>query len=131
MPAALSTDLRRRVVAHFEKTNATRETLAQIFSIGPATAYRWVNQWKKTGSLEPLPTTLNRAPMKIPSEELSDLRIFVEEKPDRTLQQLCDDWFVRNAVRVDDATMHRALVRAGLSLKKRRYAPRKGTETTS
>ena len=81
-----------------------------------------------TGSIEPKTPKRYGCEPKIKDEQLGELRVVVAEKNDRTLQQLCDLWDERKHVLVDDATMYRALKRAGLSLKKKaaRRASAKG-----
>jgi transposase len=115
MPAPLSKDLRERVVAYQKETGVGRIILAAIFRIGSATAYRWV----KEAGLEPKPHKKRGPAPLIPDDKLEDLRVLVAEKSDRTLNELCAQWKERHSVLVDDVTMHRALARAGLSLKKK------------
>jgi transposase len=131
MPSALSTDLRSRVVQYSKDTGVGRILLSRIFGIGSATAYRWVKQEEATGSVEPkVPARLGREP-KIKDDELDELRAIVAEKNDRTLQQLCDLWDERKHVKVDDATMCRALKRARLPLKKKPASRRNASGPTS
>jgi len=119
MPAPLPVELRKRVVAYAEATGLGRILLGQIFGLGPATAYRWVDQFKRTGSLEPKTVSRRGPAPKIADSHLEELRTLVAEKPDRTLQELCACWLQKTGVDVDETTMHRALVRASISLKKK------------
>lgn len=131
MARPLSIDLRSRVVAHHKKSGDGRIILSRLFAVGSATAYRWVSKEATTGSVAPkIPSRKGPLP-KIGNDKLQDLCALVAEKCDRTLQQLCDLWHEKTGVLVDDATMHRALVRAGLSLKKKRFAPTSGRGQTS
>ena len=118
MPPPLPPELRERVVARHKATGEGRVLLGRLFIIGSATAYRWIALKEATGSLLPK-TGARRGPQpKIPDARLEDLRELVAEKTDRTLNELCAQWEAKSGVIVDDATMHRALVRAGISLKK-------------
>jgi transposase len=120
MPAPLPPELRERVVAHHKETGDGRVLLGRLFRVGSATAYRWITQEAETGTVTAkVPVRRGREP-KIPDARLEELRALVDEKSDRTLDELCTAWCARTGVLVDDATMHRALVRANLSLKKRR-----------
>ena len=131
MPAALTTDLRSRLVQHGKDTGYGRVLLGRIFGVGSATAYRWIKQEELTGSLDPKEPERRGPEPKIRDEDLADLCALVAEKNDRTLQQLCDVWHQRKLVLVDDATMCRALQRAKLPLKKRRANPRSASALTS
>lgn len=123
MPAPLSVDLRKRLIAYHQATNATREELGAIFGVGPSTAYRWVTEWR-AGKLEPGKAP-GAAPL-IPDEKLPALRALVDFRNDSTLQQLCDAWERIHGVRVSPPTMHHTLVdRLKITRKKRRSAPRK------
>lgn len=118
MPPPLPIELRERVVAHHKETGEGRVLLGRHFRVGSSTAYRWLVEEAKTGSLQPKTTRRGPQP-KIPDSCLAELRALIAEKVDRTLKELCVKWEARCGVLVDDATMHRALVRAGISLKKR------------
>lgn len=131
MPAPLPPELRERVVARHKETGEGRVLLARLFRIGSATAYRWIAQAEATGTVEPKQAARRGPAPKIPDTLLDELRALVAEKPDRTLNELCACWRERTSVSVDDATMHRALVRAKVSLKKRRNGSFIGRVPTS
>lgn len=122
MPRALSTDLRSRIVAYQERTGAGRTELARVFSIGPATAYRLVMRMRTTNSVEPT-QQVHESTHLIADDKLEALRTLVDEKSDRTLAELVEAWKVAHKVAVSAATLHRALVRAGISRKKSRSGP--------
>ena len=120
MPAPLPPQLRERVIAHHQDTGDGRVLLGRLFRIGSATAYRWIAQVKATGSSKAKAPARRGPEAKIPDTRLEELRVLVAEKSDRTLNELCAQWKAKSGVLVDDATMHRAIVRAGLSLKNKR-----------
>jgi transposase len=128
MPAPLSVDLRHRLVAYAKKHDASREELAEIFGVGPATAYRWVVEAKE-GKTEP-----GKAPGAEPlisEEQLHELKALVAEKPDATLQELCDAWERKTRVHVSVTTMHRTLdEKLNLTRKKRRRGQRNNSDRT-
>jgi transposase len=104
-------------------TGASRFELARIFSVGPATAYRLVTRARETNSVEP--TMQARPSTRLISDDALDaVRALVAEKSDRTLPQLVETWAAKRiGVVVRTSTMHRAIVRAGLSRKKSRSVP--------
>lgn len=55
MSAPLSTDLRRRVVAAYERGDGTQAALAERFDIAPRTLRYWLKQQQVTGRLDPQP----------------------------------------------------------------------------
>ena len=117
MPAPLSLDLRNRVLAHAEASGHGRVVLGRVFGIGSATAYRWLRV-ERADLFEP-PTPMPHGPApKIPDARLGDLKAVVAEKPDRTLAELCTCWAAKTGVVVKVSTMHRALERAAITLKK-------------
>jgi transposase len=117
MPRPLSDDLRKRVVAHQKETGVGRITLGKRFQIGSATAYRWVEE--AALGLGPKLQKKRGVPPKIPNEKLDALALLVAEKSDRTLQELCTEWKKQHDVDLNVATMHRALARAKITLKKK------------
>src|SRR5687767_12320146 len=91
MASALSVDLRRRIVAAYRRKEGTYLDLAERFGVGPASVSRLLRRFRETGIVEPAPHGGGQPP-KIPSERFSELREIVEDKPDRTIQQLCHAW---------------------------------------
>jgi transposase len=131
MSRILSQDLRERVVGYHKEHGVGRIILSRIFKIGSATAYRWISQEARTGSLAPKSPARRGPAAKISDSQLDELRAVVAEKPDRTHDELAAVWTERTGVSVSDNTIHRALVRANMSLKKRRFALQSETEPTS
>ena len=128
MPAPLSVDLRLRLVAYAKKHDASREELAEIFGVGPATAYRWVVEANE-GKTEPAKAP-GAEPL-ISDEQLPELRALVAEKPDATLQDLCDAWERKTGVHVSVTTMHRTLdEKLNLTRKKRQRGRRNNSVRT-
>ena len=60
MPKPLSDDLRERVVAAVEREGLSRHQAAARFGVAPSTAIKWVQRFRKSGSV---------APARIPPEE--------------------------------------------------------------
>lgn len=126
MSNAFSKDLRIRVIAHHKKTGHGRIRLARLFDIGSATAYRWVKEAATLGKVEAKTPIHSGSLPKIRDEDFDLLKQVVAEKPDRTLKELCAIWLERTNVLVRKSTMQTSLLRAGISLKKRRSAPMRG-----
>jgi len=114
---ALSKDIRERVVSARKAKEGSVRALAKRFAIGVASATRLFRLERETGSVEPRPHGGGAQP-KIPDSELPDFIALVEEKPDRTGEELRIEWERRKGVSVSRSVIVRALKRSKLTLKK-------------
>ena len=112
---AYSTDLRERVVAACDAGNATREQIADRFSVSVAWIRKLIRQRRETGSIAPRPRGGGRAPA-FDDEATRRLRDAVRADDDATLEELA------RAVGVSccPSAVHRALARLGITRKKSR-----------
>lgn len=118
MPEALSVDLRKRIVQAYERGGVTRDLVAEQFQVGRATVNRLITRFRKTGSLEPSPHAGGRTSIVTPKAEKALLKL-LEERADATLPELIDALRKKTGLIVSTSTMGRALVRLGLTRKKR------------
>lgn len=127
---ALSLDLRKRIVARYARGDITYVELAETFGVGEATVSRLLRIHREGRSLVP-----NRPgggfPPRIAPEQFPALVKLVAEKPDRTVAELCELWLLRRGGEISESSMKRALRRAGLTWKKKRFDPPSKTEPTS
>lgn len=117
---AYSLDLRERIVAAVEQGHSVR-SVAQRFAVSPATVSRYVHYKQQRDTLAPKKSPGSR--QRLDAATVAALVAQVAEKPDQTLSEL-HAWLTElypNA-RVSRATVHRALVRAGLTYKKRHWS---------
>lgn len=117
MTKFVSVDLRQRVVNAYLRGDGSYDELAARFEIGRASLNRWLRRFKETGSVEPNAHAGGREP-RVGDHELSALRAFVAEQPDRTVQEITLAWSRQKNVSIGRSSMLRALHRAGLSFKK-------------
>lgn len=122
MPVPLSADIRRRVVEAYEAGEGGHLRLSRRFSVSICSVRRWVARHKKEQTLLPKPHA-GGVPPKITNEELPELFELVREKSDRTVQELTDEWNTRKGTNFHRSSMIRALMRAGLTSKKRLSGP--------
>jgi transposase len=118
MPAPLSLDLRERIIEAWQEEGLSRFELAERFSVGAATAYRYVVRFEKSGSVAPLPN-VGQTDHLIDDLGLEVVRRLVAEGMDRTIAELRDYYQEETGLSVSPATMSRALARLGLTRKKR------------
>lgn len=130
MAKPFSTDLRERVVQAYERANDSMARIAALFDLGPATVNRWVQQYRKTGCLEPRPHGGGPAP-KVDEQGLSLLCALVAEQPDATRPEVAQLYEEERGVCLSAATVGRELRRVGLTRKKRPFTPPSETKPTS
>ena len=117
MAAPLSKDLRERIVNAYEQKEGGYKKLAKIFKVGVCSVRRFVALKKATNSISPKPHASGPQP-KITNAQTSLLKMIIAEKPDRTLPEITVEWNKRNGTNVHRSSVSRALLRAGITLKK-------------
>lgn len=116
--ATISTDLRERIVAAYDRGDGTRQQIANRYDVSLGLVKKLLQQRKRTGDIAPRHHFSGRKP-KITVQHQQHLRRLVREHPDMTLEEL------REAIRIQCTlpAIHYALRRMGLPLKKRRFVP--------
>lgn len=113
-----SVDLRERIVGYVEEGRSARAA-ARVFGVSASTAVRLAAAYRCHGSVAPKPQ--GRAAGT--AGKLAAHRDFLVERvtsePDITLQELADALREVRGVEVQLSSIHRALIRAGYSYKKR------------
>ena len=120
MPKPISEDLRSRAVAAYEAKKGTLKQIADRFGVAINSVSRWVIQKREHGHLSPKPYGTGSKPI-IPDEELEKVQDLVHKKPDRSTEEYCAEWNSKNDNKVSRATMGRAILRAGLTCKKKTF----------
>jgi len=127
MPAALSLDLRKRIVAAWQNEEGSWEQLAQRFGVGVATVDRLVARFRKTGSVEPTRQKYGADPI-LSDEDVGVVRRLLEAQPDITLPELVADFQEKRRIAVSVSTMGRVVRdRLGWTRKKRPSSRRSAT----
>ena len=123
---AYSQDLRERVVRACDEGRGTRPQIAELFDVSTAWIRRLLQRRRETGSFAALPHGGGSAP-KMDPDRCSRLLVLVAEQPDATLAKLRD----RLGAPVHLSTVARALVRLGLTVKKKSSGPPSKSVPTS
>jgi transposase len=116
-----STDLRQRIVDAYKKAEGSVRELAERFVVTPKTVQNYLNLERETGSVVPRPHGGGPVP-KLDDAGVQEVRVVVDEKNDRTLDEVAKELDARLKVHVGRTTVWRALDRLGLTRKKRRSA---------
>ena len=113
-----SLDLRERIVGYVQQGHSARAA-AGLFGVSASTAVRLAAAQRRDGSVAP--KAQGRAPGTTGklAAHMDFLLDRVKSEPDITLQELADALSEARGVEVQLSSIHRALIRAGYSYKKR------------
>jgi transposase len=115
----ISSDLRERIVAAYDRGDGTRQQVADRYDVSLGLVKKLLQQRRRTGDIEARHHFSGRKP-KITQQHQQRLRSLVRAHPDMTLEELRDALGVECTV----PAIHYVLSRMGLPLKKRRCVPR-------
>jgi transposase len=113
-----SDDLRERVVRACDEKRGTRKEVAELFNVSTAWIRRLLQRRRETGDFSARRRG-GGAPAKFTGKKLDQLKVWVGQQPDVTLQELLD----RSGVEASIMAVHRALERLGCQRKKSRCMP--------
>ena len=115
MPAPYGQDLRDRVLAAYDRGKKTRE-ISDTFGVSPA----WARRVKQVRRQEQRTTRLAMGGARVVKIDLDELRQLVDQQPDATIPELHERL---GKTRCSESAVGAALLRLGLSFKKRRSMP--------
>ena len=122
MPKPYSQDLRDRVIDAVERGKMSRRAAARRYEISESVAIKWLERVERDGSREPVGHGGHRASKLMPHRDF--LEAARSEKPDITLQTLCDRLLSERTVKADTSMMSRFFRRIGVTIKKRTLVAR-------
>jgi len=120
MPAPLSRDLRERIVASF-KDGRNYDEIAAFLRVGRATVSRVLRLHRETRDVAPREPARHGPVPLLEGAGLVALRAAVEERCDRTGDELADEVLERTGILVSKSTVLRALARLGYTRKKKSW----------
>ncbi len=123
MAAPYSQDLRDRILSAYDGGKQTQE-VAEMFAVSPAWARRVKQVRRESGRTSSLPMGGLRV-MKI---DLEQLRSLVQAQPDATISELHQRL---GTERCTESAVTMALIRLGLTFKKRQFMPQSRIAPTS
>ncbi len=122
---ALSLDLRKRIVAAYERGEGTYQEIADRFEVSFGMVKKLLRQQRRTGDLRARYHACGSKP-KILSHHRAQLRSLLVKKPDMTLQELRDALGLECPIQA----IHYVLANMGLTYKKRASTPANKTDRT-
>ena len=123
MPRPYQQDLRDRVLAAYDRGKRTKE-IADTLGVSPA----WARRVKQVRREQHRTTRLPMGGARTIKVDLEQLRQLVEQQPDATIPELHDR--LGGKGRCSESAVGMALLRLGLSFKKRRFMPPSRTGPT-
>ena len=128
MPKPYSQDLRHRVIEAVERGGMSCRAAARRYEISASVAIKWLGRYRRDGSREPIGHGGHRPSKLMPHRDF--LEAARRQKPDVTLQALCDRLLADHGVKADTSMMSRFFRRIGVTLKKRRSLRASGIART-
>ena len=120
MTKPLSIDLRERLISAVEG-GMSRRSAAQRFGIAASTAIKWVDQWRRTGSIRPQPQGGDKRSHRIEAHA-EEILALVDETPDITLAEIAEWLNEAHGLKVAQSTVWGLLNRRGMTFKKTAHA---------
>lgn len=117
MPAPLSIDLHQRVPAAYQAKEGAMRHLSERFKVSLSFVRDLTRHYRQTGTVAPKPHG-GGAIAKLGMAQLPIVRALVEAQPDALLEELCERFAEKTGITVRISTMHRAVQRLKLSVKK-------------
>jgi transposase len=130
MGAALSEDLRWRIIQAWQKRKLTTKELATQFDVGTATITRLKKRFLKTKSVTRAPHG-GGMPRKITAKQEPLVEALVQAHPDWREDQYAEHLAKHNGIEASAVTVGRVIRRLGYSVKKRRSSRKSVTVQTS
>jgi transposase len=123
---AYSNDLRRKIVAAYERSHRSQREVAELFGVSPATVRNFVRRQRERGAPDQLPHA-GGAHALINDEARAQLRRLIASAPDSTLAEAREHLAREVGVSVGLSAVCRALAKLGLPRKKSRSTPPSAT----
>jgi transposase len=128
MSAALSADLRSRLIDAVLKEGMSRRAAAQRFGVSESAAIKWVQRVERTGSRQAKRVGGHRPEVLKPYHDF--LLAALARQPDTTLAALGRLLLSEHGVKTDTSVLSRYFRRHGITFKKRRWSRASKTART-
>jgi transposase len=130
MAAALSEDLRWRIIKVWKKKKLSAVELAEQFGVGEATVKRLKRTFRETSSVVPKPHG-GGMPRRIAKEQEPVVEALVQQHPDWSEDMYAEHLAEHHDIRASAVTVGRVIRRLGYSVKKSPSSRRSAIDPTS
>ena len=122
----ITLDLRKRILTCYDTGKETRASVAKRFCVSLGMVKKLIQQRRHVGDIAPLHWRAGRKPL-FTEEHKEQMQAAIRRQPDTTLAEF------RELLGLDCSlpSIHRVLVRMGMTYKKRRFGPASRTARTS
>lgn len=124
-----SMDLRRKVLAAYDRGEGSQRQLAKRFDLAPSTVQSWLRRRRQTGAA--LPKKPGAPSPKLDADGRERLREIIIAAPDATLGEWADRLEDETGLGLHPSTIWHHARRLGFTRKKRRPGPANSNATTS
>lgn len=121
MSEPISTDLRERIVAAFEKDGKSYNVIASELRVARSTVARVLKRQRVDGTVEPRPRG-GGFPPRLKAEDADSVRELVLSMPDASVQQLADRWTELTGRPASRSSFLRGLKKLGYTFKKKTFS---------
>jgi len=118
MAVAYSVDLRRRVVAAYNRGEGTQSEIAELFSVTARTVQNYIYLERATGDVLPKSGKRGRK-SGINSQGEESILSWIKERSELTLAELCNRYKARYKKTISRAAMSRVCQKLSLNRKKK------------
>ena len=122
----ITLDMRKRILTCYDTGKETRASVAKRFCVSLGMVKKLIQQRRHVGDIAPLHWRAGRKPLFTEGHK-EQMRAAIRRQPDTTLAEF------RDLLGLDCSlpSIHRVLVRMGMTYKKRRFGPASRTVRTS
>jgi transposase len=122
---AFSMDLRERIISAVESGQYSQAEVSEQYQVSLSFVEKLLHRWQATGDIIPKLYTPGRK--RVLAAYGTWIRAAVDEQPDITLAELCDQMEEEHGISVRSSMMWRELEQLELPLKKSRSTTARGT----
>lgn len=122
----ISLDLRKRILTSYDTGKETRASVAKRFCVSLGMVKKLIQQRRHVGDIAPLHWRAGRKPL-FTEEHKEQMQAAIRRQPDTTLVEFRELLGLACSL----PSIHRVLVRMGMTYKKRRFGPASRTAQTS
>lgn len=127
---AYSLDLRQKILRACDQRFGSQRAVAVLFGVSQSFVEKLLRRRRDAGDIAPRPHAGGRQ-ASCDAAALALVRRLIQEQPDATLAELCEQLWAQRGLHVSVPTMSRIATQLGLPRKKSRFMPASRTPRAS